>query len=94
MCILIWLPRYHSSNIWPFFYIGYRQCDCLVNSLYAIYQKNPQGFEEKYIEFLKAGGTKRYDELLSTFNLNPKDSNFWQQGINVLIELIDELEKL
>lgn len=87
----MYIPHFIHS---PFYVYSYAFGDCLVNSLYAIYQKNPQGFEEKYIEFLKAGGTKRYDELLSTFNLNPKDSNFWQQGINVLIELIDELEKL
>lgn len=87
----MYIPHFIHS---PFYVYSYAFGDCLVNSLYGIYQNNPEGFEEKYIELLSAGGSKRYDELLKPFGLNPKDPNFWQQGLNVLIGLIDELEKL
>ena len=78
----------------PFYVYSYAFGDCLVNSLYGIYQNQPDGFAEKYVTLLSAGSTKRYDELLKPFGLNPKDPTFWQQGLNVLIKLIDELEQL
>lgn len=87
----MYIPHFIHS---PFYVYSYAFGDCLVNSLYGIYQNNPDGFEQKYIELLSAGGSKRYDELLKPFGLNPKDPDFWQQGLNVLIELIDELESL
>jgi len=86
-----YIPHFVHS---PFYVYSYAFGDCLVNSLYAEYQKNPEGFDKKYIELLKAGGSKRYDELLKPFGLDPKDPTFWQGGINILIELIDELEKM
>jgi oligoendopeptidase F len=78
----------------PFYVYAYAFGDCLVNSLYAVYQSRPQGFAEKYLELLKAGGSKKYTELLKPFDLNPGQSDFWQQGLNMITGLIDELESL
>ena len=66
----------------------------LVNSLYSIYQKQPKGFADKYIALLSAGGSKKYNELLKPFKLNPKNPDFWQNGLDVLSSMIDELESL
>lgn len=87
----MYIPHFIHS---PFYVYSYAFGDSLVNTLYSIYQQSPNGFEEKYLELLKSGSTKRYDELLKPFNLNPKDPHFWQKGIDVLSGLIDELEKL
>lgn len=87
----MYIPHFIHS---PFYVYSYAFGDCLVNSLYGIYQNQPDGFAEKYVTLLSAGSTKRYDELLKPFGLNPKDPTFWQQGLNVLIKLIDELEQL
>jgi oligoendopeptidase F len=86
-----YIPHFIHS---PFYVYAYAFGDCLVNSLYAEYQKHPKGFEEKYIKLLKAGSSKRYDELLKPFGLNPKDASFWQNGLDMIIQLIDELEKM
>ena len=43
---------------------------------------------------LSAGGSKDYKDLLKPFNLNPKSKDFWQNGMNLIISLIDELELL
>jgi len=43
--------------------------DCLVNSLYAVYEKSASGFAERYLEMLGAGGTKHHAELLAPFGL-------------------------
>ncbi len=78
----------------PFYVYSYAFGACLVNSLYAVYRENPEGFEEKYIAMLEAGGTKSYKELLATFGLDAEDPNFWNKGLEMTSEMIDELERL
>jgi len=78
----------------PFYVYAYAFGDCLVNSLYAVYQGAAAGFAEKYLDMLKAGGTKRHKELLAPFGLDASDPKFWNQGLSVISGLIDELEKL
>jgi oligoendopeptidase F len=78
----------------PFYVYAYAFGDCLVNSLYALYAKTPSGFAEKYLDMLRAGGTKRHKELLAPFGLNAADPAFWRQGLSLVEGFIDELEKL
>ncbi len=81
----------------PFYVYAYAFGDCLVNSLYATYekeQKKGQGksFEQKYITMLSSGGRYRHKELLAPFGLDPSKPSFWQGGLDVVAGLIDELE--
>lgn len=76
----------------PFYVYAYAFGDCLVNSLYSVYLQGLDGFEEKYIEMLKAGGTLRHKELLAPFGLDASNPDFWQGGLDVISEFIDELE--
>jgi oligoendopeptidase F len=76
----------------PFYVYAYAFGDCLVNSLYAVYQGAAQGFAEKYLDMLKAGGTKRHKELLAPFGLDASDPKFWQKGLGVVAGFIDQLE--
>jgi oligoendopeptidase F len=78
----------------PFYVYAYAFGDCLVNSLYAVYQQQPDGFEDKYLDMLRAGGTKRHKELLAPFGLDASDPAFWQKGLSVISGMIDELEAL
>jgi len=78
----------------PFYVYAYAFGDCLVNSLYAVFEKGFPNFAPLYIDLLKSGGTKRYPELLAPFGLDAKNSTFWQQGLNVISGFIDELEQL
>jgi len=75
----------------PFYVYAYAFGDCLVNSLYAVYAQNPDGFEPKYLELLAAGGTLRHQELLAPFGLDATDPDFWNKGLGVLEHFIDEL---
>ncbi len=75
----------------PFYVYAYAFGDCLVNSLYAVYAQNPDGFEPKYLELLAAGGTLRHQELLAPFGLDATDPDFWTKGLGVLERFIDEL---
>ena len=64
----------------PFYVYAYAFGDCLVNSLYAVYQAAHEGFAAKYLDMLRAGGSKRHKELLAPFGLDASDPQFWQQG--------------
>ncbi|CCM76388.1 M3 family oligoendopeptidase [Rhizobium mesoamericanum] len=86
-----YIPHFIHS---PFYVYAYAFGDCLVNSLYAVYQKADSGFQEKYFELLKAGGTKHHSELLKPFGLDATDPSFWSKGLSMIEGLIDELEAL
>jgi len=78
----------------PFYVYAYAFGDCLVNSLYAVYQGAAKGFAEKYLDMLRAGGTKRHKELLAPFGLDASDPAFWDKGLGVIRGFIDELERM
>jgi oligoendopeptidase F len=86
-----YIPHFVHS---PFYVYAYAFGDCLVNSLYAVYQNAERGFQEKYFDMLRAGGTKHHSELLKPFGLDATDPGFWQKGLAVISSLIDELEGL
>ncbi|MGL3607092.1 M3 family oligoendopeptidase [Rhizobium sp. G187] len=86
-----YIPHFIHS---PFYVYAYAFGDCLVNSLYAVYQNADQGFQDKYFELLKAGGTKHHSELLAPFGLDATDPSFWAKGLSMIEGLIDELEAL
>ncbi|MBX4861619.1 M3 family oligoendopeptidase [Rhizobium sophorae] len=86
-----YIPHFIHS---PFYVYAYAFGDCLVNSLYAVYQKAEKGFQEKYFELLRAGGTKHHSELLKPFGLDATNPSFWSQGLSMIEGLIDELEAL
>ncbi|WP_338720929.1 M3 family oligoendopeptidase [Devosia sp. XK-2] len=84
-----YIPHFIHS---PFYVYAYAFGDCLVNSLYAQYEKASEGFAERYFELLKAGGSKHHSELLRPFGLDAKDPQFWSLGLSMIERLIDELE--
>jgi oligoendopeptidase F len=86
-----YIPHFVHS---PFYVYAYAFGDCLVNSLYAVYEKSASGFAERYLAMLAAGGTKHHSELLAPFGLDARDPKFWDGGLSVVAGLIDELEAL
>jgi len=84
-----YIPHFIHS---PFYVYAYAFGDCLVNSLYALYEKSPDGFAGRYFELLEAGGSKHHSELLAPFGLDAKDPAFWSLGLSMIEGLIDELE--
>ncbi|TVQ28871.1 MAG: M3 family oligoendopeptidase [Geminicoccaceae bacterium] len=75
----------------PFYVYAYAFGDCLVNALYAVYEAEPQGFEARYLDMLKAGGTLWHSDLLAPFGLDAKDPAFWSKGVSVVEGMIDQL---
>lgn len=86
-----YIPHFIHS---PFYVYAYAFGDCLVNSLYGVYEKGEPGFQAKYLDMLSAGGTLRHRELLEPFGLDATDPGFWKTGLSVVAGFIDELEKM
>lgn len=86
-----YIPHFIHS---PFYVYAYAFGDCLVNSLYAVYQDADEDFQKQYFDMLKAGGTKHHSELLKPFGLDATKPDFWEQGLSMIEGLIDELEEL
>ena len=86
-----YIPHFIHS---PFYVYAYAFGDCLVNSLYAVYEGAEEGFQEKYFDLLKAGGTKHHSDLLAPFGLDAADPAFWQKGLSLIEGFIDQLEEM
>lgn len=85
-----YIPHFIHS---PFYVYAYAFGDCLVNSLYAVYERAEPGFQQKYLEMLRAGGTLHHKELLAPFGLDASDPAFWARGLGLVARSIDEIEK-
>ncbi|UWR32444.1 M3 family oligoendopeptidase [Sulfitobacter sp. W027] len=86
-----YIPHFVHS---PFYVYAYAFGDGLVNALYAVYAEGEAGFEEKYFDMLKAGGSKHHKELLAPFGLDASDPAFWDKGLSMISGMIDELEAM
>ncbi|MBO6883978.1 MAG: M3 family oligoendopeptidase [Marivita sp.] len=86
-----YIPHFVHS---PFYVYAYAFGDGLVNALYAVYEENPDGFQDKYFDMLKAGGSKHHKELLAPFGLDASDPKFWDKGLSMISGFIDELEAM
>ena len=86
-----YVPHFVHS---PFYVYAYAFGDGLVNALYAVYAEGEAGFEEKYFDMLRAGGSKHHKELLAPFGLDASDPAFWDKGLSMISGFIDELEAM
>ena len=86
-----YIPHFVHS---PFYVYAYAFGDGLVNALYAAYAGGLPGFQDKYFEMLKAGGSKHHKDLLAPFGLDLSDPAFWGKGLSMIAGFIDELEAM
>ncbi|MBU2980811.1 M3 family oligoendopeptidase [Lentibacter algarum] len=86
-----YIPHFVHS---PFYVYAYAFGDGLVNALYAVFEETPEGFQDKYFDMLKAGGSKHHKELLAPFGLDASDPKFWDKGLSMISGFIDELEAM
>ncbi|NOD63642.1 MULTISPECIES: M3 family oligoendopeptidase [unclassified Ruegeria] len=86
-----YIPHFVHS---PFYVYAYAFGDGLVNALYSVYESGADGFEDKYFEMLRAGGSKHHKELLAPFGLDASDPKFWDKGLSMISGFIDELEAM
>src|SRR5258708_34043152 len=86
----MYIPHFIHS---PFYVYAYAFGDCLVNSLYAVYEHAQEGFAQRYLAMLAAGGTKHYSELLKPFGLDARDPKLWDGGLSVSAGMTAQLHQ-
>ncbi len=93
----------NTENLWcyvshfmrPFYVYSYAFGELFTQSLFAVKNTSKENFEKLYIEMLESGNTKDAIELMHPFGLDPRNENFWKNGINVSIKKwLDEAEIL
>ena len=78
----------------PFYVYAYAFGQLLVLSLYQQFKAEGESFKPRYMEILKAGGSKAPAQIISEAGFDFTDPAFWQGGFDVISGMVDELEKL
>ena len=78
----------------PGYVYAYSFGELLVLALYKIYQEEGESFVPKYLDLLAAGDSDYPDRLLAQVGVDINDAGFWQKGIDVIAEWIDQSESL
>jgi len=86
-----YIPHFIHS---PFYCYSYAYAQLLVISLYNLYKNGYENFEEKYIEFLRSGGSVEPKIQIQKFGKNIDSEEFWQEGINTIREMLNEFKGL
>ena len=86
-----YIPHFIHS---PFYCYSYAYAQLLVVSLYGMYDKGMEGFGDKYIDFLRSGGSKTPKEQIEQFGKNIDDEEFWREGIGLIRNMLDEFKQL
>lgn len=90
-----WGWSYISHFIHTRFYCyAYTFAELLVLALFEKYLKEGDAFIPIYEEILESGGSKSPAETVRPAGINLADPGFWQQGYDLLAELIKELKRL
>jgi len=90
-----WGWSYISHFIHARFYCtSYVFGELLVLALYQRYRAQGEGFVPLYLELLGRGGSAHPRELLEPFGIDLGAPDFWQQGYDLVRELLDELKGL
>lgn len=87
----MYIPHFIHS---PFYCYAYSFGELLVLSLYNRYLKEGDAFVPRYIELLSSGGSDAPDRLLARIGVNVMDPNFWQGGLDLLREMVEEAVEL
>jgi len=78
----------------PGYVYAYAFGELLVLALYEEFTQNPDGFADRYMELLSAGGSEWPHDLVAKMGLDIRDPEFWNKGLSSFEKMIDEAEEL
>lgn len=78
----------------PGYVYAYAFGELLVLALYDSYRKQKDGFADKYIELLEAGGSDWPHEIVAKMDIDIRDAEFWNRGLNLFESMIEQAEEL
>lgn len=79
----------------PGYVYAYAFGELLVLALYDVFTSSKvEGFEDKYLDLLRAGGSDWPENIIGKLGLEVNDADFWDNGLNLFEEMVGEAEKL
>jgi oligoendopeptidase F len=78
----------------PGYVYAYAFGELLVLALFELYKEQGEEFVPKYLDVLASGGNDYPDKILAQAGVNLDDPAFWQGGVDVVRNLIEQEEAL
>lgn len=78
----------------PGYVYAYSFGELLVLALYDAYKSQTNGFSDRYLQLLEAGGSDWPHNLIAKMDIDIKDSGFWGRGLNLFESMVEEAEQL
>jgi oligoendopeptidase F len=78
----------------PGYVYAYAFGELLVLALYQEYTRSENGFSDKYIEMLRAGGSDWPENIVGKLGLDITQPDFWDNGLSAIEEMIKQAEEL
>lgn len=77
----------------PGYVYAYAFGELLVLALYQKYEQQPDGFAERYMQLLRAGGSDWPENLTAELGVDINSPDFWSQGLGMIEQLIERAEE-
>ena len=78
----------------PGYVYAYAFGELLVLALYEEFTQRPDGFADRYMELLSAGGSEWPHDLVAKMGLDIRDPEFWNKGLASFEKMVEEAEEL
>jgi oligoendopeptidase F len=88
-----WMYIGHFVHV-PFYCYAYAFGELLVLALYQKYKQEGDQFVPRYLELLASGASAAPHKLLAGLGVDVTEPKFWELGLNLLGDMVDEAEKL
>jgi oligoendopeptidase F len=89
-----WWAYIHHFIHSPFYCYAYGFGELLVLTLYDLYRRQGQAFVPRYLDLLAAGGSAPPEALLQGVGIDVEAPGFWDRGLGLLRDLVDEARSL
>ena len=86
-----YIPHFIST---PFYVYAYAFGELLTLSVFAQYKQQGSAMVMNYLEALKAGGSKTPAQIASQLGLNINDPKCWQNGLQSIKNMVEEVKNL
>lgn len=78
----------------PGYVYAYAFGELLVLALFSQYKQEGAAFAPRYLEVLSSGGSDSPERILAKVGVDLTDPNFWQQGLQIIDDMVSDLEAL
>lgn len=78
----------------PGYVYAYAFGELLVLALYEEFNQRPDGFADKYMDLLSAGGSEWPEDLVAKMGLDITQPDFWNKGLASFEHMVEEAEEM